>query len=62
MLKFGQSQRHGQISRNIQPTKNELRKTENLNRSITRCEIEFAIIIIIKCPTIKSPGLDRLIG
>jgi len=63
MLKFGQSQRHGQISRNIQPTKNELRETENLNRSITRCEIEFAIIIIIiKFPTIKSPGLDRLIG
>ena len=43
MLKFGQSQRHEQISRNIQPIKNELRETGNLNRSITRCEIDWSV-------------------
>lgn len=45
MPETGQPRRNGQVSRNIQSAKIQSRKTYNLNRLITRSEIDSIIII-----------------
>ena len=54
MPEIGQPRRNGQVSRNIQSAKIQSRKTYNLNRLITRSEIDSIIIIIIIIIIIKG--------